>query len=156
MKNIPKGGYFLILFEHQEFLSHSSNQNQRASPRVSAVCALLPTSSCPKGRAESSLGSTGGKMENSCPGQWYSKFRFSSQIHLLLFTLQSPPCVLSRFYCYIQWERQGGMFTPCYLVHSFLLSSGIPLEICYNVFIHFLSVVIFVVSNFCLLLIKLL
>lgn len=39
------------------------------------------------------------------------------------------PSILSRFYCYIQQERQGAMsmFTPCYLLHSFLLPSGMPL-----------------------------
>lgn len=98
------GGYFLTLYEHQEFPPHSSKQNQRALgfPQ-SGSAAHFQVSGC----FESSPGNTRGKNGKLLQFRGTPNSDFSFLIHLLLFTLQSPSCILYMFYCFTQWKRQG-------------------------------------------------
>lgn len=58
------------------------------------------------------------KTGNSLLNQWWFEFWSSSPVHLLLFTFQSSqiavPCVLSRIYSYIQWDRQSEVCLQVY------------------------------------------
>lgn len=124
---------FALILSVKSSFSHILNQTKNASPRDLFVC--TPVSllglllQCINAGDFSKR-----KLMNLLLIWCYLEFWSSSSVWLLLLTFQcsqiAAPCILSRFYNGIQWERKDGVHLFHLITHPHTLRTEYDLRFC--------------------------